>query len=352
MRIAVDVMGGDHGCGVVIEGAVKALSGDSKISGLFLVGDRAEIHKSLPRGGFKDHRVRVVHASEVLTMSDKPAAAIRKKKDCSIARAIELVDEGKADAVVSLGNTGGIFAAATFKLGRIPGVDRGAIATIIPTAEREFVLLDAGANIECTPHNLAQYAVMGSVYSREILGCAKPRVGVLSIGTEDSKGNELTLAAFKLCRQLGNIHFIGNVEGHDLFHDRVDVVVCDGFVGNIVLKSCESLATAFFSLLKRELTASARRQLGALLAKNAFRAIKKRMDPEVYGGAPLLGFNGAVLKAHGSARERAITNAVRVATQNIQQHVNQIIAREIAVANERLAAVETTESPSAALSSA
>lgn len=352
MRIAVDVMGGDHGCGVVIEGALKALASESAISGLCLVGDRAEIHRSLPEGGFKDHRVRVVHASEVLTMTDKPAAAVRKKKDCSIARAIDLVHEGKADAVVSLGNTGGIFAAATFKLGRIPGVDRGAIATVIPTAEREFVLLDAGANIECKPLHLAQYAVMGSVYSREILGCAQPRVGILSIGTEDSKGNDLTLEAFRLCRQLPNIHFIGNVEGHDLFHDRVDVVVCDGFVGNILLKSCESLATAFFSLLKRELMASARRQLGALLAKNAFRAIKKRMDPEVYGGAPLLGFNGAVLKAHGSARERAVTNAVRVATRNIQHQVNQIIAREIAIANDCLAAFEAAAPPAPALSGA
>ena len=196
--------------------------------------------------------MRVVHASEVVEMDDKPASALRKKRDTSIARAAELVHEGKADALVSLGNTGGIFAAATFKVGRIPGVDRGCIATVIPRQGNEFVLLDAGANIECKPLHLAQFAVMGSIYSREVLRRKNPRVGILSIGTEDSKGNELTLEAFKLCQRL-DLNFIGNVEGHDLFKDHVDVVVCDGFVGNIVLKTSESLAVAMFSMLKREL---------------------------------------------------------------------------------------------------
>jgi glycerol-3-phosphate acyltransferase PlsX len=333
-------MGGDHGCGVVIEGAKRALQADRRITALYLVGNRAEIHAALPQRGFRDHRVRVVHASEVLTMADKPAAALRKKKDCSIARAVELVHEGRADAVISLGNTGGIFAAATLKLGRIPGVDRGGIATVIPTPDGAFVLLDSGANIECKPLHLAQYAVMGSIYSREILGCRSPRVGILSIGTEDSKGNELTLAAFKLCKEL-ELNFIGNVEGHGLFNNQVEVVVCDGFVGNVVLKTCESLAMALFSMLRQELTTNPRRQLGALLAQNAFRAIKRRVDPEGYGGAPLLGFNGAVMKAHGAARERAIANAIRVTTDTIQHHVNQVIAREIARANERLLAAET-----------
>src|SRR2546422_1654968 len=281
MRIAVDVMGGDHGCGVVIEGAKRALLADKKITTLYLVGHKDEIHAALPPRGFRDHRVRVVHASEVLTMEDKPAAAVRKKKDCSIARAIELVAEGQAEAVVSLGNTGGIFAAATFKLGRIAGVDRRGIAAVIPSPDNEFVLLDSGANIECKPIHLAHYAIMGSIYSREILGYKNPRVGILNIGTEESKGNELTLQAYKLCKQL-DLNFIGNVEGHDLFKDHVDVVVCDGFVGNIVLKTCESLALAMFSMLKSELTANPRRKLGALLAQNAFRAIRRRMDPEVY----------------------------------------------------------------------
>ena len=332
-------MGGDHGCGVVIEGVKRALEADQRIPALYLVGNRTEIHAALPQRGFRDHRVRVVHATEVLTMEDKPTAALRKKKDCSIARAAELVHEGKADAVISLGNTGGIFAAATFKLGRIPGVDRGCIATVIPTPDNEFVLLDAGANIECKPIHLAQFAVMGSIYSREVLHYESPRVGILSIGTEESKGNELTLEAFKLCKQL-DLNFIGNVEGHDLFKDHVDVVVCDGFVGNIVLKTSESLAVAMFSMLREELAASPRRQIGAFLANNAFRTVKRRMDPEGSGGAPLLGFNGMVFKAHGSARERAIASAIRVTAETIQHQVNQIIAEEIAKANERLLAAE------------
>src|SRR5437868_4593424 len=211
MRIAVDVMGGDYGCGVVIEGAKRALQTDKTITTLYLVGNKAEIHAALPARGFRDHRVRVVHASEVLTMDDKPAAAVRRKKDSSIVRAVELVRENKADAIISLGNTGGIFASATFKLGRIPGVDRGGIATVMPRPNHEFVLLDAGANIECKPLHLAHFAIMGSIYSRAVLGNKNPRSGILSIGTEDTKGNELTLEAFKLCKKL-DLNFIRSEE--------------------------------------------------------------------------------------------------------------------------------------------
>lgn len=335
MRIAVDVMGGDHGCGVVIAGVKSALEDNKKLSAIYLVGNKDVIHAALPPRGFRDHRVRIIHASEVVEMDDKPVIALRKKKDSSIGRAAELVSEGKADALISLGNTGGIFAAATFKIGRIPGVDRGCIAAVIPRQGSEFVLLDAGANIECKPFHLAQFAVMGNVYSREILKRKKPRVGILSIGTEDTKGNELTLEAFKLCKKL-NLNFIGNIEGHDLFKDHVDVVVCDGFVGNIVLKTSESLAVAMFSMLKRELTQNTKRQIGAYLAKDAFRAIRRRMDPEVYGGAPLLGFNNMILKAHGSARDRAVTSAIRVTSETVKNHINQMIASDIAAANQAL----------------
>jgi glycerol-3-phosphate acyltransferase PlsX len=346
MRIAVDVMGGDHGCGVVIAGVKRALEENKDISAIYLVGNKAEIHAALPERGFRDHRVKVIHATEVVEMEDKPVVALRKKKDSSIARAAELVAEGNADALVSLGNTGGVFAAATFKVGRIPGVDRGCISAVIPRQGNEFVLLDAGANIECKPVHLAQFAVMGNAYSREILKRKNPRVGILSIGTEDSKGNELSLAAFQLCRQL-DLNFIGNVEGHDLFKDHVDVVVCDGFVGNIVLKSAESLAVAMFSMLKRELMQNTKRQIGAMLAKDAFQAIRRRMDPEVHGGAPLLGFNSLVFKAHASARERAVASAIRVTAATIKNQINQIIAREIAAANKTLAAAETAGSANA-----
>jgi glycerol-3-phosphate acyltransferase PlsX len=341
MRIAVDVMGGDHGCGVVIAGVKRALEDNKSLSAIYLVGNKDMIHAALPPRGFRDHRVRVIHASEVVEMDDKPVVALRKKKDSSVGRAAELVSRGEADALISLGNTGGLFAAATFKIGRIPGVDRGCISAVIPRQGNEFVLLDAGANIECKPLHLAQFAVMGNVYSREILKRKNPRVGVLSIGTEDSKGNELTLEAFRLCKKL-DLNFIGNIEGHDLFKDHVDVVICDGFVGNIVLKTSESLAVAMFSMLKRELTQNAKRQIGAFLAKEAFRAIRRRMDPEVYGGAPLLGFNSVVMKAHGSARERAVASAIRVTSETIKNQINQMIANDIAAANKILEAAEAT----------
>ncbi len=346
MRIAVDVMGGDHGCGVLIAGVKRALAEDEKITSIFLVGNKEKIHAALPEGGFRDHRIKVVHAAEVVEMEDEPALALRKKKDSSISRAAELVSEGKADALISVGNTGGIFAAGTFKIGRIPGVKRGCIATVIPRHDSEFVLLDAGANIECKPFHLAQFAVMGNVYSREILKRKHPRVGILSIGTEDSKGNALTLEAFKLCQQL-NLNFIGNVEGHDLFKDHVDVVVCDGFVGNVVLKTVESLAVAMFSMIKRELMHSTQRKLGAYLAKGAFQAIRRRMDPEVYGGAPMLGFNGVVFKGHASAHERAVASAIRVTVNAVQNQINQTIACDIAAANELLAAADVADAISA-----
>ncbi|HEX7569302.1 MAG TPA: phosphate acyltransferase PlsX [Verrucomicrobiae bacterium] len=344
MRIAVDVMGGDHGCGVIIAGVKGALAENKDITTIYLVGNKADIHAALPPRGFRDHRVRIIHASEVVEMEDKPAIALRKKKDSSIARAAELVRDGEADALISLGNTGGIFAAGTFKVGRIPGVDRGCIATVIPRLDGEFVLLDSGANVECKPLHLAQFAVMGSVYSREILKRKNPRVGILSIGSEDNKGNELTLETFKLCKKL-NLNFIGNVEGHDLFKDHVDVVVCDGFVGNIVLKTIESLAVAMFSMLKRELMHSPQRKLGAYLAKGAFQSIRRRMDPELYGGAPMLGFNGLVFKAHASARERAVTSAIRVTANAVKTHINQTIARDIAAANLILEAETGTAKP-------
>jgi phosphate acyltransferase len=336
MQIAVDVMGGDFGCAVVIDGVKLALQKNSRITSLHLVGDRAQIEAALAKIRWHDPRIHIVHASEVLTMEDRPVAALRRKKDCSIARAVDLVKSGRAQAVISPGNTGGIVASSTLKLGTLPGVERPGIATVIPAPENEFVLLDSGANIDCKPIHLLQYAVMGHVYSREILGCSRPRVGILSVGTEAVKGNELTLEAYKLCEK-APVHFIGNIEGHDLFRNRVDVVVCDGFVGNIVLKTCESLARSMLKWLKAELMQNPKRQLGALLARNAFRAITRRMDPDGYGGAPLLGLNGNVMKAHGSARERAIMNAVLVTAEAIQHHINEQITREIAAATESVA---------------
>lgn len=340
MRIAVDVMGGDHGCGVIVDGAGLALASNPQITELHLVGREAEIRAALAHHRCHDPRVRVVHASEVLTMEDKPVAGLRKKKDCSLLRAIDLVKHGQAEAVISTGNTGGLLAAATIRLRPLEGVERPAIATVIPSLEREFVLLDAGANAECKPLHLLQFAIMGSVYSREILGRERPRVGILCNGTEAHKGTELTQEACKLCQQ-ADLNFIGHVEGHDLFADRVEVVVTDGFTGNIVLKTCESMGKAIVHLLKRELMANPLRRAGALLAKAALRNIKRRMDPDAHGGAPLLGLNGNVVKAHGSARELAIKNAIRVAGESVQHHINEAICREVALAGERPVASPT-----------
>jgi phosphate acyltransferase len=338
MRIAVDVMGGDHGSGVVIDGVKAALQapGHERIRQILLVGNQAEIEAGLGNARHRDPRIEILHASEVLTMDEKPVVGLRKKRDCSIARAVELVKEDKADAVISPGNTGGVVAAATLKLRPLPGVDRPGIVAVIPAPDNDFVLLDAGANIECRPRHLLHYAIMGSLYSQHILGYSKPRVGLLSVGTEEIKGNELTLEAYKLCKEIDGINFIGNVEGHDLFANRVDVVVCDGFVGNVVLKTCESLAKGFFNWLKRELTKAPHRAIGAFLAQAAFRTIKRRVDPDNVGGAPLLGLNGSVMIAHGSASAMAIKNAIRITSETLSHHLTDHIRQEIAHANQEL----------------
>ena len=335
MRIAVDVMGGDHGCGVAIAGVKLALQAYPGISELFVVGLQPDIEAALKRAGLKDSRLRVHHTSEVITMDDKPLDAVRKKKDCSMVRALELVRDGKAEAIISLGNTGALVASATFKLRRLDPVERPAIATVMPSAKSEFVLLDAGANHECRPVHLLQFAIMGSIYSRELLGHNNPRIGILSNGTEETKGTDLTREAAKLCQQ-ADLNFVGYVEGHALFADQIEVVVTDGFTGNIVLKSVESMGKAIVRLLRRELAANPLRKVGATLAQGALRNIKRRMDPEAYGGAPLLGLKGVVIKAHGSAREKAIMNAIRVATETIQQRINETIADEVKRANEKL----------------
>ncbi len=346
MRIALDVMGGDHGPTVVVQGAREALATNPRLTELLLVGREDEVSAAIRSTGPADTRLTVVNASEVLSMEDKPVDALRKKKDCSVARAVELVRDGQADAVISPGNTGGLLSAGTLRLRTLEGVSRAAIATVIPAPENEFALLDAGANIECKPWNLAEFAILGSVYMREIGGYKSPRVGILSNGTEDNKGTELTKAAVRICRQL-DLNFVGHVEGHDLFNNHVEVVVTDGFTGNIVLKTCESMAKGIFTWLKTELTRNPKRQLGALLARNAFRAIKRRLDSENHGGAPLLGLNGLVFKAHASSREKAVLNAIRVACDAIGHNVNAAILREMAAARTALEQAKHAEAGAA-----
>jgi phosphate acyltransferase len=338
MRIAVDVMGGDHGPAVVISGVRDALknAGHGRIEQLFLVGDQAAIEAALRQTGEADSRLQIVHASQVLTMEDNPLTAIRRKKDASVVRAVGLVRDGRAEAVISLGNTGGLVAAATFGVGRLEGIKRPAITTVMPTVNGFFVLLDAGANPECEPLHLFQFAVMGATYAREILGIRQPRVGILSNGSEEFKGTDLTQQAAELCKNSG-LNFLGYVEGTDIFADRVDVVVTDGFVGNIVLKTAEGLGKTILQILKRELTATPVRKLGATLAKGGFKTLKAKMDPEAYGGARIIGLNGTVVKVHGSAGERVVANAIRQIAEVASQHLNERIQEDIARANERTA---------------
>lgn len=342
MRIVVDVMGGDHGPGVVVGGAKLALDQYRHITELFLVGNETEVQAAMKKVGLDDSRVQVVHASQVLTMEDKPVEGLRKKKDCSLLRAVDLVKEGKGQAIISTGNTGGLVAASTIRLRTLKGVEKAAIAPVMPSEKNYWVLIDAGATPECKPQYLAQFAIMGSLYCEKILGTANPRVGILSNGTEDTKGTDLTREAARLCSEIKEINFIGNVEGHHLFADGVEVVVTDGFTGNIVLKTCESMGKAIGRLLKRELKADPIRQLGAVLARPALMKMKNRMDPDAYGGAPLLGLNGNVIKAHGSAREKAICNAIRVATETITNQLNDLIVQRIAKANEVLSVLPPT----------
>lgn len=335
MRIAVDVMGGDHGPGVVIDGVKIALENDAKITELFLVGKEDEIHAALKKAQCHDRRVRVVHASEVLTMEDKPVEALRKKKDSSILRAVDLVRDGTADAIISQGNTGGLVASAHIRLRPLPGVERPAIACIMPRVYGEWVLLDAGANPEATPLHLAHNAVMGAVYYRSLIGGSKPRVGIICNGTEEIKGNELTREALRLCKLL-ELNFVGYVEGPDLFQGKVDVAVADGFVGNIVLKTIEGMGKGIQEILKSELTATPMRKLGATIAKSGLRGLKRRMNPDCHGGAQVLGLNGNVIKVHGSAKAVVIANAVRQTGTAFKKNLNQSIVEEIAKANQRL----------------
>ena len=329
-------MGGDGGSSVIIDGLIQALRRHDHIRTMYLVGDEDAIRPALDQAGHLAARIEIVHSPEVLSMEEKPVEGLRRKKNCSIAMAMDLVKQGQADAILSAGNTGGLVAAASIKLRTLPGVDRPGIATVMPTKTGNFVLLDAGANVEGKPRHLMHYAIMGDIYAREVLGKSRPRVGLLSIGTEEAKGNDLTQETFKFCQAL-DLNFVGNVEGHDLFSEELDVVVCNGFIGNIVLKTCESLALRMMDWLRDELTATPIRKIGAALSKNAFRSLKNRIDTENYGGAPLLGVNGIVTICHGSASARAIRNAVKHSVEALDHHINEHIIDAVAKANARLA---------------
>lgn len=339
MRIALDAMGGDFGPPNLVGGAVLALREYSQIQKLFLVGDTAQIEAELKKQNCNDRRIEIVHSTQVVAMSDSAVASVRKKKDSSVSRAVDLVKKGEAEAIVSAGHTGAAVAATTIKLRTLPGIDRPGIAAIMPSETNIFVLIDAGANSDARAEHLLQYAVMGSVYSRHVLGYKTPSIGLMSIGDEDVKGSDLTKEVFKMLKQSA-LNFRGNIEGHDLFGDPVEVVVCDGFVGNVILKSCESVADAIFKWLKHELMKNKLRMAGAYLAQSAFRAIKKKTNYEEYGGMPLLGVNGICIIAHGASTPLAIKNALRVAAESIEQQVNPHIIEEVRRYYETHAALE------------
>ncbi len=326
--IALDAMGSDRAPRPEIEGALQA----ARHHGMrvLLVGPEARLRAELARyPGARRLRVEVVHASEAITMEDK-LEAIRAKRDSSIRVGLRLVREGRAAGFVTAGNTGAAMATAKMVLGALPGVERPALAAAFPTVvNTAAVLLDVGANVDCEAVNLEQFAVMGDIYCRTIFGMKRPRVGLLSIGEEEGKGNGLTREAFQLLKQLP-INFIGNVEGRDLYNGHVDVIVADGFVGNVALKTSEGVARLVRSVLKETLKATITRQVGALLSRNAFSDFKKRLDYTEYGGAPLLGVKGVCIIAHGSSNANAIKNAVRVASEFADRHVNETIEREVA----------------------
>jgi len=325
-KIAVDAMGGDHAPAAEIEGAIQAAAQFG--IPIVLVGQEDRIQPLLEKHDTAGLHLEIIHASEVITMDESAATAARKKKDSSIRVAARLMRDGAVAGVVSAGNTGAVMATVKMVLGTLPVVDRPALSTVLPTQKaKPAILLDVGANVDCKPHHLEQFAVMGDIYSRAIFGIRRPRVGLLSIGEEDSKGNELTKEAFKSLKH-APINFIGNVEGRDIFKGEIDVIVCDGFTGNVALKLSEGLIETFATMLRQELEKTIAAKVGYILAERAFRAFRRRMDYSEYGGAPLLGIKGITIVCHGRSNANAIKNAIRVAHDFCKHNVNHIIETE------------------------
>ena len=310
MRIALDAMGGDYAPQEIIKGALEALEAFPYLEKVFLVGQEEKIKDYIKN---ENPKIEIVNATEIIEMDDHPSIAYRRKKDASISVATKLVKNGEADAVVSAGSTGGQMVAALFGLGRIKGVERPAIGTVLPTLKGGKLLLDAGANADAKVKNLGQFALMGSVYAEKVLGITNPKVALVNIGTEKTKGNELSIKAYELLEQMKTINFAGNIEGRDIPQGKADVFVSDGFVGNIILKLAEGMASALGDLLKEEINKSTRSKVGAALMMPALKSFKSRLDYAEYGGAPLLGVDGLSIICHGSSKAKAIRNAIRVA---------------------------------------
>jgi glycerol-3-phosphate acyltransferase PlsX len=324
MKIALDVMGGDHAPQNPIGGVKLALETLPQIEKIFLVGVPEVMEREMAAQGLKmSPKLEIVPASQVVDMSDSGLDAVRKKKDSSISRAVDLVKDGKADAVVSAGHTGAAVTASLIKLRTVSHIERPAIASIMPSLTKNWILIDAGANPDSEPAHLVQNAIMGHAFAQHVLGIAHPVVGLMSNGTEEEKGNALTKETAKLLRHTPGINFRGNVEGHDIWEDPPDVVVCDGFTGNIILKSAEALAHSMFAMIKREILASSLPvKIGAKLARPAFKRVHQKTNADEAGGMPLLGLNGITIIAHGGASAYAMKNAIRQACESIKHQVN------------------------------
>ncbi|RKD34397.1 phosphate acyltransferase PlsX [Thermohalobacter berrensis] len=326
MKIVVDAMGGDNAPRATVKGSIQAAS-EYDID-LILVGKENEIKKELERNGYKGNNIEIINAEEVIANEDKPVKAIRRKKDSSMVVGLKMVKDKKADAFISAGNTGALLTGGLFVVGRLKGIERAALAPVYPTKRGISVLLDAGANADCKPKFLEQFAIMGSIYAEKVLNIKNPKVGLVNIGTEEGKGNELTRDTYEILSQ-SNINFYGNLEARDIPEGLVDVLVCDGFVGNIILKLTEGLALTIFSMLKEEFTKTPFTKLGALMLKPGLKNFKNKLDYTEYGGAPLLGVNGAVIKAHGSSDAKAIKNAIRQAKIFVENKVLEKIKENI-----------------------
>lgn len=325
MRIAIDAMGGDLGPEANVAGALQAASEWSDVE-IILVGDAARIEPYLTS---KPGNVTVHHCSEVISADDEPVKAVRRKKDASMVVAGRLVREGAADAMISAGNTGALMTMGLLIVGRIDGIDRPALAPMLPTSDGRGVLaLDLGANMDATPEQLRQYAIMGSLYSEKVGGVTNPRVGLLNVGTEENKGNELTKAAFPVLSE-AQIRFVGNVEARDVMDSKCDVLVCDGFAGNILLKAMEGTAGAIISALREQFTSTWYTKLAAAILKPGLKRFFKKLDYKEHGAAPLLGINGICMKSHGSSDAKAIKNAVRQARNAVQSDLVRAISKEI-----------------------
>ncbi len=309
MRIAVDAMGGDHAPEATVEGTVEALKEYRDIS-VILTGDKEMIKKELQKYDYPKERLEIIDCSEKIQTEDQPVKAIRRKKDSSMVVALRLVKEGQADAVVSAGNTGALMAGGLFILGRIKGIDRPALAPVYPHSGGYSVMIDGGANSECKAKNLEQFGIMGSIYSEQILGIDRPKVSLVNVGEEKGKGNELVKEAYELLEN-SDLNFQGNIEARDIPRGKTDVIVCDGFTGNVILKLTEGVAITLFDLLKEKFTASVPRKLAAIILKPGLREIKKAYDYTEEGGAPFVGVKGVLIKAHGSSNGKAFKNAIR-----------------------------------------